>query len=237
VPLIGLAAQYRWNASKRMPARFWGVLDPYLRAIQASGGVPVVLPPQDPERLEAALKRLDGVVLTGGGDPDPALYGEEPVPELGEVSPERDQSELFLARYAAQHGLPLLGVCRGMQVAAVALGGRLYQDLGRAGFREVEHYQDAGPPALSHSVRLLKNGLLTRLFGERFRVNSYHHQAVRNPPPGLEPLAEAPDGVLEAAQLTDHPFFLLVQWHPELIPEHWGLFAALVEAASRRSPA
>ncbi len=236
MPLIGLASQYRWNASKRMPARFWGVLDTYLRAIAASGGVPVVLPPQDPDRLERALKRLDAVVLTGGGDLDPALFGEEPVPELGEVSPERDQSELFLARHAAATGLPLLGVCRGMQVAAVALGGRLHQDLARAGYREIEHYQDSGPPALAHSVRLTGNGLLKELFGERFRVNSYHHQAVRDPGP-LAPLAEAPDGVLEAAHLPDHPFYLTVQWHPEMLPEHWGLFAALVEAASRRSRA
>lgn len=214
-----------------MPARLWGVMETYLRAIVAAGGVPVVLPPQDPERLEKALSRLDAVVLTGGGDLDPALFGEEPVPELGEVSPERDQSELFLARYAAEQGIPLLGVCRGMQVAAVALGGTLHQDLARAGFNQIEHYQDSGPPALAHSVRLTKNGLLAEIFGERFRVNSYHHQAVRDLPPALSLLAEAPDGVTEAAALLEHPFYLLVQWHPELLPEHWGLFSALVEAA------
>ncbi len=226
--LVGLTAQYRWNDSRRMPARHWGVLEPYLKAVRAVGGVPVILPPMEEDRLEAALRRLDGVILTGGGDPDPALYNEEPVPELGEVSVERDRQEVFIARWAAEHDLPLLGVCRGMQVAAVALGGSLYQDLGRAGFRDIEHYQDSAPPALAHSVRLLKNGLLAELFGKRFRVNSYHHQAVRALPEGLEPLAEAPDGVLEAAHLVGHPFYLLVQWHPELLPDHWGLFEELV---------
>ncbi len=226
--LVGLTAQYRWNDSRRMPARHWGVLEPYLKAVRAVGGVPVILPPMEEDRLEAALRRLDGVILTGGGDPDPALYGEEPIPELGEVSVERDRQEVFIARWAAEHGLPLLGVCRGMQVAAVALGGSLYQDLGRAGFRDIEHDQDSGPPALAHSVRLLKYGVLAGLFGERFRVNSYHHQAVKALPEGLEVLAEAPDGVIEAARLVGHPFYLLVQWHPELLPDHWGLFERLV---------
>ena len=228
MPVIGLSAQYRKNAAKRMPARIWGVLEPYVKAIRAVGGVPVILPPMEEDRLELALRKLDGVVLTGGGDPDPALYGEEPVPELGEVCVERDRQELFIARWAAEHGLPLLGVCRGMQVASVALGGALHQDLARAGYRDIEHYQDSGPPALAHTVRLTGNGLLQRLFGERFRVNSYHHQAVKTLPGGLELLAEAPDGVPEAAQLKDHPFYFLVQWHPELLPDHWALFAELV---------
>ena len=231
MPLIGLSAQYRHNESRRMPARQWGVLEPYLRAIRAVGGTPVILPPMEEDRLEAALSRLDGVVLTGGGDLDPALFDEEPIPELGEVCTERDEQELFLARYAAERGLPLLGICRGMQVAAVALGGTLYQDLAREGFRDIKHYQDSAPPALAHSVRTTRPSLLERRFGERFRVNYYHHQAVRTLPPELRPLAEAPDGVLEAADLPGHPFYLLVQWHPELLPEHWGLFADLVEAA------
>ena len=228
MPLIGLSAQYRQNDSKRMPARHWGVLEPYLKAIRSVGGTPVILPPMEEDRLELALKKLDGVVLTGGGDPDPALYGEEPVPELGEVCVERDRQELFIARWAAEHGLPLLGVCRGMQIAAVALGGSLHQDLARAGYRDIEHYQDSGPPALAHSVHLRKNGLLKKLFGERFRVNSYHHQAVKTLPNALTLLAEAPDGIPEAAELEGHPFYFLVQWHPELLPDHWALFAELV---------
>jgi len=233
VPLIGLTAQYRYNDSRRMPARQWGVLEPYLRAVRAAGGVPVILPPMEEDRLEKALSRLDGVVLTGGGDMDPSLFGEEPVPELGEVCTERDSQELFVARYAAERGLPLLGVCRGMQVAAVALGGTLYQDLARAGFRDIKHYQDSAPPALAHSVRTTRKSVLSELFGERFRVNSYHHQAVKDLPSGLVPLAEAPDGVVEAAALEGHPFYLLVQWHPELLPQHWGLFEKLVDIAEK----
>jgi len=214
-----------------MPARIWGVLEPYLEAVKAAGAVPVVLPPMDEPKLEAVLSRLDAVILTGGSDIDPAYFGEEPVPELGEVVPPRDAQEVFIARWAAEHGLPLLGICRGAQVAAVALGGTLYQDLARAGFRDLQHRQDSPPPALAHSVRAMRAGVLTALFGDRFRVNSYHHQAIKALPEGFVALAEAPDGVLEAAQLGDHPFYLLIQWHPELLPEHWGLFAALVEAA------
>ena len=228
--LVGLSAQYRYNQSTRMPMRIWGAMESYIRALREVGASPVVIPPMPPDQLEAALSRLDAVVLTGGSDLDPRHFGEEPVPELGEVCVQRDEQELFISRYAAEKGLPLLGVCRGMQVAAVALGGSIHQDLERAGFKEIQHYQNSAAPALAHHVRALKKGVLTELFGERFRVNSYHHQAVRDLGP-LRPLAEAPDGVLEAAHLPGHPFYLLVQWHPELLPQHRGLFARLIEAA------
>lgn len=158
---------------------------------------------------------------------DPARYGEEPHPRLGEVSPERDGHELFLARYAAERGLPTLGVCRGIQVMNVALGGTLYQDLEAQGLNRVQHFQKIPPPAVAHTVRQVGPSPLNALFPETFRVNSYHHQGIKALGQGLRPVAVAPDGLVEAVVLEGHPLFLGVQWHPELLPSHRGLFRLL----------
>mgnify|MGYP001627190266 CR=1 FL=1 len=226
---IGVATQFRLSEGV-MRARFWGVLEPYLEALAAQGLAYVLLPPQPPEALERILPHLDGLLLPGGGDLDPLLYGEEPHPRLGEVSPERDGHELFLARYAASQGLPTLGVCRGLQVMNVALGGSLYQDLEAQGPNRVQHFQKSPPPALAHTVRQVGPSPLNTLFPETFRVNSYHHQGIKALGQGLKPLAAAPDGLVEAVALEGHPFFLGVQWHPELLREHWGLFGLLKQA-------
>lgn len=211
--------------------KIWGLLEPYLKALESQGASIVILPPQADDKLPALLRKLDGVLLPGGVDVDPAHFAEEPIPELGEVSLERDAIELFVARYTAQHGIPTLGVCRGVQVMNVALGGSLYQDLPAQGFRAVQHSQKAEPPALGHSVEQTEQSPLNKLFAQRFRVNSYHHQALKGLAPGLRVVATAPDGLVEAVQLEGHPFYLGVQWHPELLPEQWGIFRLLIEAA------
>ncbi len=230
--LIGVTPQSR-NTEGWVRTRIWGLLEPYLEALRSQGAAIVILPPQPEERLAALLARLDGVLLPGGVDVDPAHYGEEPMPAMGEVSPPRDAIELFVARYAAQHGIPTLGICRGIQVMNVALGGSLYQDLAAQGFGAIQHNQKAEPPALGHSLEQTGQSPLNRLFAPRFRVNSYHHQGLKDLAPGLRPVAMAPDGLVEAVVLEGHPFYLGVQWHPELLSEHWGLFRALLEAASR----
>lgn len=217
-----------------MRYKIWGLLEPYLKGLEWAGATVVLLPPQNEGRVVQALSRLDGLLLPGGIDIDPAHFGEEPLPGLGEVNLERDQLELFLARQSAQRGLPTLGICRGVQVMNVALGGSLYQDLPSQGFKSVQHYQQSEPPVLAHSAELVGFSALTALFDPRFRVNSYHHQALKDLAPGLQVAAQAPDGVVEAVQLANHPFYVGVQWHPELLPQQWGLFAALVEAATAR---
>lgn len=202
---------------------FFGLLEAYLEALTSQGLAYVLIPPQPEAALEGLLRHLDGVLLPGGGDVDPALYGEEPLPELGEVDPKRDGLEVFLARYAAERGLPLLGVCRGIQVLNVALGGSLHQDLQSP----IQHYQKAPWGTLGHSVRQVGKSPLEGLFPETFRVNSYHHQGVKALGQGLRPVAVAPDGLVEAVVLEGHPLFLGVQWHPELLPSHRGLFRLL----------
>ncbi|WP_018465573.1 gamma-glutamyl-gamma-aminobutyrate hydrolase family protein [Calidithermus timidus] len=226
--LIGVAAQYR-TTGELVRSKIWGLLEPYVRALEAQGADVVVIPPQA-RPLEIA-RRLDGILLPGGVDIDPAHFGEDPIPEMGEVSPERDTLELELARYAAQRRIPLLGICRGIQVINVALGGSLYQDLPAQGFKAIQHYQKSESGVLGHSLEQISRSPLEALFPRRFRVNSYHHQALRDLAPGLRAVAVAPDGVVEAVVLEDHPFYLGVQWHPELLPEQWDIFRAFVEAA------
>jgi putative glutamine amidotransferase len=227
--LIGVSAQYR-TTGELIRTKIWGLLEPYVKALEAQGASVLVIPPQSEDRLPAILKKLDGLLLPGGVDVDPAHFGEEPIPENGEVSPKRDGLELYLARYAAQNGIPTLGICRGIQVMNVALGGSLYQDLPAQGFKAVQHYQKSESGVLAHSVEQVGESPLARLFEPRFRVNSYHHQALKDLAPGLQSVAVAPDGVVEAVVLAGHPFFLGVQWHPELLPQQWGIFRALVEA-------
>ena len=230
MPLIGVAAQYR-SVGDLMRYKIWGLLEPYIQALESAGANIVIIPPQAQGGLSGMLKKLDGLLLPGGIDVDPGRFGEEPIAELGEVNLERDALEIFLAQHAAQNGLPLLGICRGIQVLNVALGGSLYQDLPSQGFKSLQHYQKSEAPVLSHSVEQVAQSPLKGLFDERFRVNSYHHQALKDLAPGLRTVAVAPDGVTEAAQLEDHPFFFGVQWHPELLPEQWGIFRAFIEAS------
>lgn len=230
MPLIGITSQTARTGRINID-KVWGVREPYRAALESHGAAVVVLPPQPREQTVAILRRLDGLVLPGGADLDPSHFGEQPHPKLGEVDPVRDEHELFVARWAAENGLATLGVCRGAQVGAVALGGSLYQDLASAGFTQIAHEQTSRAPALWHEVELSEDRWLAGLFGRRFRTNSYHHQAVRDPGP-LKVLATAADGVIEAAYLPGHPFYLLIQWHPELLPAHWGLFGLLTAAAS-----
>ncbi|NLN06832.1 MAG: gamma-glutamyl-gamma-aminobutyrate hydrolase family protein [Firmicutes bacterium] len=186
----------------------------YVHAILQAGGVPFLLPICRSEHvLRRQVARLDALLLSGGGDPDASLYGEEAHPGQGIVQPDRDEMELFLVHHAFNCGLPVLGICRGAQVMAVAAGGKLLQDL--RGVERVQHNQRAPRSHPIHSVLVRKNTLLYRITGRRkLRVNSMHHQAVRLPGQ-LTVAAVAADGVIEAVELPGHPFALGVQWHPE----------------------
>jgi putative glutamine amidotransferase len=219
--LIGIPTQRRTPEGRT----FLGLLEPYLEALASQGLAYALIPPQPPEALERLLPHLDGLLLPGGPDVDPAHFGEEPEPDLGEVDPERDQLELYLARYAAEKGLPTIGVCRGIQVMNVALGGSLHQDLKAAGF-PLQHAQKSPPAwgAHGHGARLEGDSPLRGLFPETFRVNSYHHQGLKALGRGLRPVAYAPDGLVEAVVLEGHPLYLGLQWHPELLRAHWPIF-------------
>ncbi|MGQ9458132.1 MAG: gamma-glutamyl-gamma-aminobutyrate hydrolase family protein [Anaerolineae bacterium] len=216
---------------------------PYVHAIQRAGGIPLLIPVgPDEESLQTLATRVDGVLLAGGGDVDPTLYGQDPHPALRDVDRARDDLELSLARLALHRGLPILGICRGIQVLNVATGGTLYQDLPSERPGPFSHgcFQPQFPPDhLAHEVASEPGSLLARIMGQAtFGVNSRHHQGIHRLGKGWNAVAHAPDGLVEAVENPDHPFALGVQWHPENLlglPEHGlCLFAALVAACGAR---
>lgn len=199
----------------------------YLRAIEAAGGVPVVLPPLGD--ADALLDRLDGICLSGGPDLDPVAYGAtERHAELGPTEPDLDAFELALARAADARGMPLLGICRGAQALNVARGGTLHQHI-------PAHRQTEPATATTHSVHVDAGTRLAQLVGTRpLRVNSFHHQAVDVLGRGLRAVARAADGTVEAIEGVGARFLLGVQWHAEgltALPRHRVLFEGLVVAA------
>lgn len=192
------------------------IWDTYLRALDRVGLAPVlVTPAHTRDSIAALMDGCDGLVLSGGGDMDPALWGEAPVPELDDVSPERDAMEYAALDEALARDLPVLGICRGCQVVNVYFGGTLYQDLGTQRPGGVQHQQSAGWDQTQHAVDVVPGSKLAGVVGAgSVRVNSFHHQAVRDVAPGLVATAMV-DGLVEAIESPDHTWLLAVQWHPE----------------------
>ena len=184
----------------------------YCDQIVRAGGVPVVLPPvDDAEVLINMLEGIDGLVLTGGADYNPLWYGEQPEKELHTINSTRDLPELLLTRLAFNRQIPILGICRGVQTMAIALGGNLVQDLKTP----LKHSQDAPRSEATHSVTIAEGSTLYGLYGQETFVNSFHHQAVKDCGSHLHVVATAPDGVIEAVESTEQKALMGVQWHPE----------------------
>jgi putative glutamine amidotransferase len=213
----------------------------YLRSVEQGGGLSVVLAPGRPEDAGELLDRLDALLLSGGSDVDPVLYGELPHPKLGKVIRERDDFELALCREALARDLPILAICRGHQVLNVATGGTLIQDIPSESMGDVDHNHDARRERWerAHDVRILDGTRLRHLLHkETLAVNSFHHQAIGDLGRGLVASAfSREDRVIEAVEIPECRFVLGVQWHPESFwsqPDGFQpLFRGFVEAARR----
>ncbi len=209
----------------------------YLRAIEASGGLPVVMPPLELEAIEPLLERLSGICLSGGPDLDPETYEEPPHPELGPIEPALDRFELELARQADDRGLPILAICRGMQALNVARGGSLHQHLPDRPGVTIDHRRREGADHTIHDVTVAAGSRLARLMGSRTAtVNSFHHQGVHRIGNGLRAVAWSPDGVVEGIEAPARDFAVGVQWHAESLierREQASLFRGLIDAAMR----
>jgi putative glutamine amidotransferase len=212
----------------------------YISAVSEAGGVPMLIPSEvTSETVRALFDRLDGILLTGGGDIAIERFGGEPHVSVAGVDPERDEVEFALLQAAAKSGKPFLGICRGFQVVNVALGGTLYTNLQDQLPGAVKHDYDSDSERqfLAHAIRLEKNASLAGILNEaELNVNSLHHQGAKDLAPSLKPAAYAPDGLVEGLELPGHPFGMAVQWHPEWLmgqPVTRRLFGAFVEAAGK----
>jgi putative glutamine amidotransferase len=222
-PLVGISCS---STRDRDGTPRFSVPQAYVRRVEAAGARAIVLPTVDPLAAESYVDLVDGVLLSGGADVDPGLYGADRHPEVKEVDRPRDDFEIALAREADAAGRPLLGICRGVQVMNVALGGTLVQ-------HEPSHKVEAED---AHPVDVTAGTRLGRIVGATgFSVNSHHHQAIDRCAATLRVVARAPDGTVEAAESERHPFLVGVQWHPERLSDEptRRLFAAFVEAAAK----
>ena len=249
-PLIGVMPKY--VTSDRIPKTVSScdsliVADNYLKAVLAAGGMPIVLPICDDDAVyDEFFAMVDGFLLTGGADLDPRLYGGDATNEkLGVHVGIREKVEYRVLDYAFSHDVPLLGICRGVQLLNVYCGGTLYEDLGEHlpeyddQGRPVKHWQDIAYSEPSHEVELKPESLLSELLGTRtVKTNSMHHQGVRQLGEGLEVMASGPGGLVEALRASDLSFAVGLQWHPEYLGNHAGMnriFERLVsEAAAYR---
>jgi len=203
----------------------------YVRSVERSGAVPLVLPPISPQDAEAVLDRLDGLLLSGGIDVDPALYGQPPHAKLGRVDRARDEFELALTRHALARDLPLFAICRGHQVLNVAAGGTLVQDIQSQLQGALKHDAAGRRTRRSHAVELLPGSRLREILGPGpLAVNSFHHQAIERLGEGLSVSGRSPDGVIEAVEMRGRGFVLGVQWHPESFWSEPSSFQALFDA-------
>ncbi|MDI9260249.1 gamma-glutamyl-gamma-aminobutyrate hydrolase family protein [Alicyclobacillus sendaiensis] len=242
-PLIGLTGSHelRQSAVPGVPLQAVMLTDDYARGVERAGGLPVVVPylADEASAIELGM-RLDGLVLTGGNDVDPNLYGQEPLQGLGALEPERDRLEMLLVQVMRREQKPVLGICRGMQMLNVVLGGTLYQDLPRQWKGKIQHSQKAPRNACTHTVKLKPGSRVAQCYGKTaIRVNSFHHQAVKDLAPLLKPVGWDSEGLVEAAESDGRWPVVAVQWHPEnLWREDEGamaLFHWLVEAAASRA--
>lgn len=249
-PVIGIPTQTLQSLGG-VPAQIplsWAMSQRYVLALTNAGAIPWLIPLVDDETLRGIYEKLDGVFLPGGADIDPAAYGETPHPLCDTTDRERDRVELALATWAIADGKPVLGVCRGMQLINVAAGGSLFQDIADQKREAIKHdYFSRGGQTfrrdyLAHDVDITAGTRLAKVFGEgAIRVNSMHHQAVRDIGRGLRPTAVASDGLVEGLESDNGNYVVAVQWHPESLTESQEsarrLFEDFVEEAAKHAGA
>ncbi len=221
LPLIGITP-YRTHNRYGHPQIC--LSEAYVSSLAHAGALPVVLPlGLDEAAIDGLFSRLDGILFSGGGDVEPERYGSQPHPLVGNVDADRDRVELYMIKKAVADGKPFMGICRGLQVINIALGGSLYEDILDQKPGSLQHSTPDDLPRfhLAHPVQVEASSQLAKILAHtEVQVNSNHHQGIRSLAEGLKPTACAPDGVIEAFELPGAHYGLAVQWHPEWLQEH-----------------
>ncbi|MEH7417935.1 gamma-glutamyl-gamma-aminobutyrate hydrolase family protein [Neobacillus drentensis] len=213
-PIIGITGAYV-NHNQFMEGVY--VHHDYHKAIASNGGIPIILPYINAELAIEMMPLCDGIILSGGEDVDPLFYGEDPHPQLGPTTRERDLAEISIAKYALENNIPLLAICRGIQILNVALGGTLLQDISSQVKEPIQHSQKVARSSETHWVNIQKDSKLFQILdSEQVRVNSLHHQSINKVAKDLRVVAESSDGIVEAVEyIYPSTFTVGVQWHPE----------------------
>ncbi|MBN2549586.1 MAG: gamma-glutamyl-gamma-aminobutyrate hydrolase family protein [Anaerolineales bacterium] len=233
IPIIGVTSFRELNKSGNPQ---FSVGQSYTSSLERAGACPLIIPLELSEAmLDSLLLRLDGMLFTGGGDVHPSAYGSQDHPKVAGVDPDRDRVEIHLLRRVVEAGLPFLGICRGLQLINIALGGTIYEDIFDQRPASLQHSNPDRPrDYLAHSIQVTQDSQIKQILGsDHLEVNSFHHQGIRDLANGLIETAHAPDGVIEAFELPGYDFGLAVQWHPECLQEHppmRALFSALTQA-------
>lgn len=233
-PVIGITANILTleNCSERA-----AVGTDYVKVVEMAGGVPMILPVVTNKIIaQAQIMLIDGLILSGGYDVDPLLFGEQPDKRIGYVDPDRDNHEIWLVKSAAHLKLPVFGICRGIQLINIAFGGTIYQDLDAVP-GVIKHMQNAKNSVSTHAITLSLGSTLSGILGSSAIVNSFHHQAVKEVAPGFVATACTADGIIEAIENPLSEFFVGVQWHPETLlarqPQMLELFERFLTVAAR----
>lgn len=233
-PLIGVIPLYDDEKDS-----YW-MLPGYMKVLESCGAAPLMLPlTTDPALLDQLFDLCDGLLLTGGHDVSPSMYGEEAKPSCGILCTPRDKMEVYLLKKAMAAKLPVLGICRGIQLMNGALGGSLYQDLPTEHPSSIEHHMTPPYDRKAHLINVLPDTQLAEIIGSGEKeVNSYHHQAIREVSPLAQVMAVAEDGLVEAISIKDQPFMVGIQWHPEFSyannPESKQIVQAFIDACTNK---
>lgn len=212
----------------------------YVQSVKKAGGTPVILPIiSDYETVKNQIEAMDSIIISGGFDVNPLIYGEEPSQKQGFLCPERDEYDLMVIKAAMELNKPILGICRGVQILNAALGGTLYQDLSQIEGCYIKHVQESKPDTAGHSVEIVKGTKLYSILGEKIITNSFHHQAIKDLAPGFKVAARSKDGVIEAIE-KDEGFVIGIQWHPEMMAGKdnklmLNIFKTFVEISSKEN--
>lgn len=230
-PIIGVTM---YTGEKKLE-----INETYIQSVELAGGIPLCIPHLNGQEVEAVLDKVDGLLLIGGHDMNPYVYGQEPHLNLGMFHTRRDDSDLAVLRSSFKRKLPILAICRGHQVLNVALGGTLIQDIPSQLEQPLAHRQASARSEATHTVQIGGEKLRAILGKEQIRTNSIHHQAIDQLGEGLVAVGFATDGVVEAVEHTEHPFCIGVQWHPEEMAPAGDensikLFSAFIEASKQK---